>query len=147
MFNAQHTTLCYCSKDRCAPDHLRRLTESWATIYSVFHERSIGGSPTLNSQRQSFRLTRRQKSQASSFSKIEAVRNLRSGHYGTSRKDVGSIPDEVAGFFNRANPSNRIVALESAQPLSEMSTVNLPGAMGQRVHMADNLTAISDPTV
>jgi hypothetical protein len=38
-----------------------------------------------------------------------------------------SIPDEVTGFFNSPNPTNRIVALGSTQPLTEMSTRNLPG--------------------
>jgi hypothetical protein len=49
------------------------------------------------------------------------------GHYATSQKVVGLIPDEVIGFFNLANPSSRIVALGSTQPLTEMSTRNLPG--------------------
>jgi hypothetical protein len=36
------------------------------------------------------------------------------------------IPDEV-DFFNLTNPSSRTVALGSTQPLTEMSTRNLPG--------------------
>jgi hypothetical protein len=36
------------------------------------------------------------------------------------------VPDEV-DFFNLPNPSSRIMALESTQPLTEMSTRNLPG--------------------
>jgi hypothetical protein len=48
-------------------------------------------------------------------------------HYATSRKVAGSIPDEVIGFFNRPNPSRRIIALGSTQPLTEMNTRNLPG--------------------
>jgi hypothetical protein len=38
-----------------------------------------------------------------------------------------SIPDEVTGFLNWPNPSSRTMALRSTQPLTEMSTRNLPG--------------------
>jgi hypothetical protein len=48
-------------------------------------------------------------------------------HYATSRKVAGLIPDEVIGFFNLPNPSSRTMALGSTQPLTEMSTTNLPG--------------------
>jgi hypothetical protein len=47
-------------------------------------------------------------------------------YYATSRKIVGSSPDEV-DFFNLSNPSSHTVALGSTQPLTEMSTRNLPG--------------------
>jgi hypothetical protein len=46
-------------------------------------------------------------------------------HYATSRKVAGLSPDEV-DFFNSSNPSSRTMALESTQPLTEMSTRNLP---------------------
>jgi hypothetical protein len=36
------------------------------------------------------------------------------------------IPDEV-DFFNLPNPSSRTMALGSTQPLTEMSTRNIPG--------------------
>jgi hypothetical protein len=36
------------------------------------------------------------------------------------------VPDEV-NFFNLPNPSSRTMALGSTQPLTEMSTRNLPG--------------------
>jgi hypothetical protein len=39
---------------------------------------------------------------------------------------AGSSPDEV-NFFNLFNPSSRTMALGSTQPLTEMSTRNLPG--------------------
>jgi hypothetical protein len=42
-------------------------------------------------------------------------------------KVVGSIADEVIGFFNLPNPSSRNMALGSTQPLTYMSTWNLPG--------------------
>jgi hypothetical protein len=38
-----------------------------------------------------------------------------------------SIADKVTGFFNLPNPSSRIMALGSTQPLTEMSTRNLLG--------------------
>jgi hypothetical protein len=44
-----------------------------------------------------------------------------------SREVAGSIPDEVIGFLNWPNPSSRTMALGSTQPLTEMSTKNLPG--------------------
>jgi hypothetical protein len=40
---------------------------------------------------------------------------------------VGSIHDEVVGFFNCPNPSSRTMVLGSTQPLIEMSIRNLPG--------------------
>jgi hypothetical protein len=43
-------------------------------------------------------------------------------HYATSRKVAGSCPYEV-DFFH---PSSRTMALGSSQPLTEMSTRNLP---------------------
>jgi hypothetical protein len=45
-------------------------------------------------------------------------------HCATSRKVAGSIPNGVTGMFQRLNPSGRIVALGSTQPLTEMSTRN-----------------------
>jgi hypothetical protein len=59
----------------------------------------------------------------------------------------GSIPDEVIGFINRPNPSSRTMALGSTQPLTEMSTTNLPGSKGRPARKADNLTAICEPIV
>jgi hypothetical protein len=47
-------------------------------------------------------------------------------HYATSLKVAGSGADEV-DFFNLSNPSSRTLALDSTQPLTEMSTKNLPG--------------------
>jgi hypothetical protein len=48
-----------------------------------------------------------------------------------SWKVAGSIPDGVTGFFKRSNPSSRTMALRSTQPLTEMSTRNLPGGKGR----------------
>jgi hypothetical protein len=68
-------------------------------------------------------------------------------HYATSRKVAGSIPDEVIGFFNLPNPSSRTMTLGSTQPLTEMSTRNLPGGKGRPARGANNLTAICEPIV
>jgi hypothetical protein len=57
---------------------------------------------------------------------------------------VESIPDEVIGFFNLPNPSSRTMGLESIQPLTEMSTRNLPGGKGWPARKAD-LTANCEP--
>jgi hypothetical protein len=60
---------------------------------------------------------------------------------------MGSIPDEVIGFFNWPNPSSRTMALGSTQPPTEMSTENLPGGKGRPTRKADNLTVICGPIV
>jgi hypothetical protein len=52
-------------------------------------------------------------------------------HYGTRRKVAVSNPEEVTGFFNLPNPSSRNMALSSTQPLTEISTKNLPGGKGR----------------
>ena len=46
----------------------------------------------------------------------------RGGTVATNRKFAGSIPDGVIGIFHLHNPSDRIMALGSTQPLTEMST-------------------------
>jgi hypothetical protein len=46
--------------------------------------------------------------------------------YATSRRVAGSSPDEM-NIFNLPNPSSRTMALGSIQPLTEMSSRNLPG--------------------
>jgi hypothetical protein len=42
-----------------------------------------------------------------------------------------SVQDEVTGFFNLTHPSSRTMSLGSTQPLTEMSTRNLPGGKGR----------------
>jgi hypothetical protein len=39
------------------------------------------------------------------------------------------------------------MALVSTQPLTEMSTIHLPGGKGRPAHKADNITAIREPIV
>jgi hypothetical protein len=60
----------------------------------------------------------------------------------TGRSPV-QVPDKVDSF----NPSNRTMALGSTQPLTEMSTRNLPGGKKRPARRADNLTAICEPIV
>jgi hypothetical protein len=50
----------------------------------------------------------------------------------TNRKVAESIPDGVIGIFHLHNPSCRTVALESTQPLTEMSTKNISWGKGGR---------------
>jgi hypothetical protein len=56
------------------------------------------------------------------------------------------VPDEV-DFFNLPNASSRTMALGSTQPLTEMSTRNLPGGKKRPARRADNLAAICQPNV
>jgi hypothetical protein len=57
---------------------------------------------------------------------------------------VGSILVEVTGFFNLPNPSSRTMAMGSTQPLTEISTINLPKVPARK---ADSLTAICESIV
>jgi hypothetical protein len=57
-----------------------------------------------------------------------------------------NIPDEVIGFFNWPNPSSRTMALGSTQPLTKMSTRNLPRGKGRPARGAD-FTTICEPIV
>jgi hypothetical protein len=50
-------------------------------------------------------------------------------------------------FFNLPNPFIRTIALGFTQPLTEMSTMNLPRDKARAAHKADNPNAICDPTV
>jgi hypothetical protein len=65
---------------------------------------------------------------------------------GRSLAVAGSNPDEME-FFNLPNPSSRTMALESTQPLTKMSTSNIPGGKGRPARKADNFTAICEPIV
>jgi hypothetical protein len=56
------------------------------------------------------------------------------------------VPDEV-DFFNLPNSSSRTVGLGSTQPLTEMSTRNLPGGQKWPAFRADNLAVICEPNV
>jgi hypothetical protein len=63
----------------------------------------------------------------------------------TGRSPV-RVPDEV-NVFNLTNPSRRIMGLGSTQPLTEMSTRNLPGGKKRPARRADNLVAICELNV
>jgi hypothetical protein len=56
------------------------------------------------------------------------------------------VLDEV-DFFNLPNPLSRTMVLGSTQPLTKMSTMNLPGGKKWPSRRADNLTAIYEPNV
>jgi hypothetical protein len=60
---------------------------------------------------------------------------------------MGSVPDEVIGFFSWPNLFNRTVAVELIQSLREINTKNVPGGKGRPALKADNLTAICELTV
>jgi hypothetical protein len=60
---------------------------------------------------------------------------------------LSAIPDEVIGFFNWPNLSSRTVTQGSTQPLTEMSTRNLPGGKGRPESKADKLTSVCEPIV
>jgi hypothetical protein len=75
------------------------------------------------------------------------MQNLKKINYATGRKVAGSIPDEIIGFFNLRIPSSRTIALWSTQPLTEMSTWNLPGGKGRPPRKTGNLIAICETIV
>jgi hypothetical protein len=56
------------------------------------------------------------------------------------------VPDEV-DFFNLPNPSSHTMALGLTQPLTEISTRNIPGGKKRPARRADNLAAIREPIV
>jgi hypothetical protein len=56
------------------------------------------------------------------------------------------VPDKVV-IFNLPNPSSSTMALGWTQPLTEMTTRNLPGDKVRPARRADNLAAICDSNV
>jgi hypothetical protein len=73
------------------------------------------------------------KMEAVCFSEISVDFQQTTRHYipeGSSLHVVGSIPNEVFGFFNWPNPSSRTLALGSTQLLTEMSTMNFSRVKG-----------------
>jgi hypothetical protein len=51
------------------------------------------------------------------------------------------------GFLNVPNPASRTMAVGPTQPLTEMSTKNLPGGKKRPAPRADNLAPIYKPNV
>jgi hypothetical protein len=88
-------------------------------------------------------------SQPNTFEVEIAIANLdRYNSPGThqipSWKFAGSSSDKVDSF-NLPNPSSRTMAMGSTQPLTEMSTKNLPGRIkgGQHVRLTNSLPSVS----
>jgi hypothetical protein len=64
-------------------------------------------------------------------------------HYAISRK-VAGFESRWCGYFNWPNPSSRTIALGLTQPLTEMSTRNLPGVkFGRRVRLTTSPPSVS----
>jgi hypothetical protein len=63
-----------------------------------------------------------------------------------ARRSPVRVPDEV-DFFNLSNPFSLNMPRGSTQPLTEMSTRNLPGGKKRPARRADNLAAICEPIV
>jgi hypothetical protein len=59
----------------------------------------------------------------------------------------GSIPVEVTVFFNCPYRSSPTMTQESTQPLTEMSTMNIPGGKKRPERRVDNLAVIYEPNV
>jgi hypothetical protein len=64
-----------------------------------------------------------------------------------ARMSRARFPMWSLDFINIPNPSIRTMVLCSSQPLTEMSTRNLPEGKGRPARKADNLTAICEPIV
>jgi hypothetical protein len=60
---------------------------------------------------------------------------------------AGSSPVRVPDELDLPNLSSRIMALRSTQPLTKISTRNLPGGKKRPARRADNLAAICEPNV
>jgi hypothetical protein len=65
----------------------------------------------------------------------------------SSLKVAGSIPYKVSTFFNLPNPSSYSIFLGLTRPVTETSTMNLPGGKARPALKADNLIGICEPTV
>jgi hypothetical protein len=64
-----------------------------------------------------------------------------------NRVHAGLILDVVVGFFNLLNTSTCTMALESTQPLTEMSIRKLPRGKGWPARKTDNLTIVCESIV
>jgi hypothetical protein len=63
-----------------------------------------------------------------------------------ARRSPVRVPDDV-DFLNLPNLFSHTVALGPTQPLTEMSTRNLPGGKQRPARRADKLAAICEPNV
>jgi hypothetical protein len=55
---------------------------------------------------------------------------------------MGFIPNEVIRIFSLLKSFSHTITMGLTQPVTEMSTSNLPGGKGRPAHKANNLTAI-----
>jgi hypothetical protein len=81
------------------------------------------------------------------FSPHKFKRNLSISHWGTTLQAGRSrvrFPMRSLIFFSLSNPYSRIMTLGSTQPLTEVSTRNLPGNKGRPARKADNLNVICE---
>jgi hypothetical protein len=85
------------------------------------------------------------KSSVEKNSDRESQRALRNMQQAEKSRD--RVPMKLSKFFNLPNPSSRTMALGSTQPLTEMSTRNLPKGIGRPARKADNFNAICEPIV
>jgi hypothetical protein len=63
-----------------------------------------------------------------------------------ARRSSVQVPDDVY-FFNLPNAFSHTMALGSTQPLTEISTKNVPGGKKRPARKVDNLATICVPTV
>jgi hypothetical protein len=63
-----------------------------------------------------------------------------------ARRSPVRVSDEMV-FLNLLNPLSRTMALGSTQPLTEMSTRNLPRSKKRLARRADNIADIYEPNV
>jgi hypothetical protein len=68
----------------------------------------------------------------------------KNGVYSTSHLFFTWFQSSIASFMRACSYQPYPSAIWATQPLTEMSTRNLPGGKGQPVHGADNLTAICE---
>jgi hypothetical protein len=57
------------------------------------------------------------------------------------------FPMKSLDFFSLPNPSSRTMALGFTQPITEISTRDLPGGKRRPTGKADNVTAICEPII
>jgi hypothetical protein len=68
-------------------------------------------------------------------------------HAVVNRKFTGSIPDDVIKCFNLPNHSSRTMGLNLSQPLTDMSTRNIPWGKARPARKSDSFTAACEPIV
>jgi hypothetical protein len=100
----------------CSYSQLRLLYQQQALVL-LRHEKQIGIDENCTTQ----------KTELSAVTTVGTSGRATSIWENLFHSFAGSIPDEIIGLSNLPNPSSRNMALGSNQPLTEMSTRNLPG--------------------